>query len=421
MKLLRADLVLAGRPGECFMDGEVLIDGPRIVHAGARGSAPEVPGTEAVGLPGCTLLPGLIDSHVHLGFDRAVDPVTRRSGEGDARLLLRMAENCRKLVSAGVTTARDRGGRDFLETALRDAIEARLAVGPHLVVATRPITNTGGHCWYMGGEADTEEEIRRVARENLRAGADLLKIMATGGNTTPVGAPPWQAQFTAAQIKVAVDEAAMRAKTVAAHAHGAAGIANAVEAGVMTIEHCSFLGRRGPGAPAEVDMSVVARVAERGIYVCPTVSGVVWKIREALGSEWFDSRLSRLSVLRDAGVRIVADTDSGLSLRGIENRMDDYVSGLEVFAAAGWDNASVIEAATVLAAGACGVSEVTGSLDEGKRADLLAVRGDPLARLDDLRQVQLVMVSGSIVTQAGIETAHYLAGCPSSRAYDSGA
>ena len=278
--------------------------------------------------------------------------------------------------------ARDLGGRDFLEIELRSAIEAGLAVGPHLVVATRPITNTGGHCWYMGGEADTEEEIRRVARKNLRAGADLLKIMATGGNTTPVGAPPWQAQFTAAQIKVAVDEAAMRDKTVAAHAHGAPGIANAVEAGVATIEHCSFAGRRGLGAPAEVDMSVVDRVAERGIYVCPTVSGVVWKIREALGSEWFDSRLSRLSVLRDAGVRIVADTDSGLSLRGIENRMDDYVSGLEVFAAAGWDNASVIEAATVLAAGACGVSEVTGSLDKGKRADLLAVRGDPLASLE---------------------------------------
>jgi imidazolonepropionase-like amidohydrolase len=264
MKLLRADLVLTGRPGECFTNGEVLIDGPRIVHAGVRGSAPEVPGTEAVDLPGCTLLPGLIDSHVHLGFDRAVDPVTRRSGEGDARLLLRMAENCRKLVSAGVTTARDLGGRDFLEIALRDAIEAGLTVGPHLVVATRPITNTGGHCWYMGGEADTEADIRRVARENLRAGADLLKIMATGGNLTPVGAPPWQAQFTAAQIKVAVTEAAMRGKTVAAHAHGAAGIANAIEAGVATIEHCTFMGPGGLGGPVEVDMGLVERIADRG-------------------------------------------------------------------------------------------------------------------------------------------------------------
>ena len=404
MKLLRADLVLAGRPGECFMDGEVMIDGPRIVHAGARGSAPEVPGTEVVDLPGCTLLPGLIDSHVHLGFDRAVDPVTRRSGEGDARLLLRMAENCRKLLSAGVTTARDLGGRDFLEIALRDAIEAGLAVGPHLVVATRPITNTGGHCWYMGGEADTEADIRRVARENLRAGADLLKIMATGGNLTPVGAPPWQAQFTVAQIKVAVAEAAMRGKTVAAHAHGAAGIANAVEAGVATIEHCTFMGPGGLGGPVEVDMGLVERIADRGIYVCPTVSGVVWKIRESMGAGWFESWLSRLALFRDSGVRMVAGTDAGFMMRGHENRMDEYLAGLELFAAAGWDQAAVIEAATVLAARACGVGELTGSLEAGKRADLLAVRGNPLTRLDDLRQVQLVMVSGRTVTQSGVDT-----------------
>lgn len=404
MRLLRADLVLTGRLGEVIADGEVLVDGPRIVHVGARDSAPEIPATEVVDLPGCTLLPGLIDSHVHVGFDRTVDPATRRSRETDAHLLLRMAENCRKLLSVGVTTARDLGGRDFLEVELRDAIEAGLTVGPNLIVATRPITHTGGHCWYMGGEADTDEDIRRIARENLRSGADCLKVMATGGNLTPVGCPPWRAQFTAAQIEVAVAEAALRGKTVAAHAHGAEGIANAAEAGVTTIEHCSFAGPGGPGAPRPVDLTVVGRIAARGIYVCPTVSGALWKLRELMSDAWFDTRLSRLAVLREAGVRLVAGTDSGFGLRGIENRMDDYVSGLDVFAAAGWDNAAVIEAATVLAAQACGVGEITGSLDEGKRADLLAVRGNPLAHLDDLRQVRLVMVSGRTVTQADVET-----------------
>ncbi len=123
-----------------------------------------------------------------------------------------------------------------------------------------------------------------------------------------------------------------------------------------------------------------------------------------MGSRWFDSWLSRLSTIRDAGVRIIAGTDSGFRLRGIENRMDDYVSSLEMFAAAGWDAGSAIEAATVLAAEACGVGEVTGSLDEGKRADLLAVRGNPLARLDDLRRVRLVLVSGWAVTQTEVET-----------------
>jgi imidazolonepropionase-like amidohydrolase len=404
MRLLRADLVLTGRPGEVIADGEVLADGPRIVHVGARGSSPEVPATDVVDLPGCTLLPGLIDSHVHLGFDRTVDPASGRSRETDAHLLLRMAENCRKLLSAGVTTARDLGGRDFLEVELRDAVESGLAVGPNLIVATRPITNTGGHCWYMGGEADTDEDIRRVARENLRSGADCLKVMATGGNLTPVGCPPWRAQFTAAQIEVAVAEAALRGKAVAAHAHGAEGIANAAEAGVTTIEHCSFAGPGSPGTPGQIDMAVVSKIADRGIFVCPTVSGVFWKLRESMSEAWFDSRLSRLAVFRGAGVRLVAGTDSGFAMRGIENRMDDYVAGLEVFAAAGWDTAAVIEAATVLAAQACGVGDVTGSLDEGKRADLLAVRGNPLSRLDDLRQVQLVIVSGRPVTQSDVET-----------------
>lgn len=404
MKLLRADLVLTGRPGESFANGEVLIDGARIAHAGPRGSAGQIGDTEVVELPGCTLMPGMIDSHVHLGFDRAVDQVTRRSAESDAHLLLRMAENCRKLLTAGVTTARDLGGRDFLEVELRDAIEAGLAVGPHLVIATRPITRVGGHCWYMGGEADTEQRIRQVARENLRAGADCLKVMATGGNMTPGGAPPWQAQFTAAEIAAVVQEASAHGKAVAAHAHGAAGIANAAEAGVATIEHCSFMDSRGLGAPARVDMSVLERVADRGIYVCPTASGVVWKLRETMSADWFDAWLTRLAAMRGAGVRVIAGTDSGFAMRGIENRMDDYVSGLEVLAAAGWNAAAVIEAATALAARACGLGDVTGSLDRGKRADLLAVAGNPLARLADLRQVRLVMVSGRVVTQADVET-----------------
>ena len=173
------------------------------------------------------------------------------------------------------------------------------------------------------------------------------------------------------------------------------------------LHHLHRLAAPGPGglsAPVQVDMGLVERIADRGIYVCPTVSGVVWKIRESLGSGWFDSWLSRLVLLRDAGVRMVAGTDAGFLMRGHENRMDDYVAGLEVFAAAGWNAAAVIEAATILAAQACGVGDVAGSLDEGKRADLLAVRGDPLTHLDDLRRVELVMVAGRTVTQSGVDT-----------------
>jgi imidazolonepropionase-like amidohydrolase len=315
-----------------------------------------------------------------------------------------MAENARKLLAAGVTTARDLGARDFLDIELRDGIEAGLAVGPHQVCATRPITHSGGHCWYMGGEADNPESIRRVARENLRSGADCLKIMATGGAMTPVGAPPFRAQYSADEIGIAVSEARLRGKFVAAHAHGTEGIANAAAAGVRTIEHCSFTTESTTMLTAGVDPVVMQSLVDHDVCVCPTVSGVSFRMRERLGQQAIDTLLGRLAAMRTAGVKLNAGTDSGFGVLDVENRMDDYVSGLEVFAAAGRDPAAVIEAATVLAAEAIGLGATAGALEAGWRADVIAVRGNPLHSLGDLRQLELVLVSGRNVTQSAIDT-----------------
>ncbi|MBF8194157.1 amidohydrolase family protein [Nonomuraea sp. K274] len=398
MRIIRAAKVLTGRQGEVIVDGEVLVDGSEIVSVGPRGSAGEA--AEVVELPGHTVLPGLVDAHVHLGFDAKVDPVTRRSPESERHLLLRMAENARKLVSAGVTTARDLGARGFLDLALRDAIEEGLAVGPHIVAATRPITLTGGHCWYMGGEADDERAIRRVARENLRAGADCLKVMASGGMMTPGAAPSWVAQYTTEQLRAVVEEAEVRGKGVAAHAHAHAAIRSAVEAGVTTIEHCTFFTPSGHRFDAEL----ADVVATSGTYVCPTVHGVMWRAREVYGPEMLDDWLRGIASMREAGLRLIAGTDSGFGAAGVDNPTDGFVASLEVFAQAGYGNAEIIELATVLAADACGVGEVTGTLAAGKWADLIAVAGDPLERLADLRNLALVLVSGRSVTQAGVDT-----------------
>ncbi|TMR93689.1 amidohydrolase family protein [Nonomuraea basaltis] len=398
MRIIRAARVLTGRPGEVIRDGEVAIDGATIVSAGPRGSAGDA--EEVLDLPGHTVLPGLIDAHVHLGFDDKVDPVTRRSAESDHHLLLRMAENARKLVSAGVTTARDLGGRGFLDLALRNAIEEGLAVGPHLLAATRPITITGGHCWYMGGEADDEPAIRRVARENLRAGADCLKVMASGGQMTPGAPPSWVPQYTTEQIRAIVEEAATRGKGVAAHAHAHNAIRSAVEAGVATIEHCSFFTSSGHRYDAEL----ADVVATSGTYVCPTVHGVFWRLRDTFGPEMIDAWLAGVVAMREAGVRLIAGTDSGFGAAGVDNPTNGYVAGLEVFAHAGFGNAEIVEMATARAADACGVGEVTGTLEAGKRADLIAVRGDPLVRIADLRNLTLVLVSGRAVTQTGVDT-----------------
>jgi imidazolonepropionase-like amidohydrolase len=404
MKLLRASRVLTGRPGEVIESGEVLVDGTRIEGIGPRATCPVDEDVEVVDLPGCTIMPGMIDAHVHLGFDRSIDPRTRTSRESDGHLILRMAENARKLLSAGVTTARDLGGRDFLDVELRNAIDEGMAVGPHLVVATRPITNSGGHCWYMGGEADTADAIRRVARENLRAGADCLKIMATGGGMTPVGPPAWKAQFSVEEIRVAVEEAHLRDKHVAAHAHGTAGIVNAVEAGVRTIEHCSFATPTRSMITGQLDMEAVGRIIEEDVYVCPTVSGVIFRMTDRFTAQDIEVFLARLAAMREAGVKMIAGTDSGFGTVDRENRMDDYAGGLDVFAAAGWDNASIIEAATVLASEAIGIDAVTGSLDVNKRADIIAVRGNPLKELRDVRNVEMVLVSGRNVSQCNVDT-----------------
>ncbi|MEV0159739.1 amidohydrolase family protein [Nonomuraea fuscirosea] len=401
MRIVRAARVLTGRRGEVIADGEVLIDGGRIVSVGPRGSAGEAGEVgEVLELPEHTVLPGLIDAHVHLGFDAQVDPVTRRSPESERHLLLRMAENARKLVSAGVTTARDLGARDFLDLALRDAIEEGLAVGPHIVAATRPITITGGHCWYMGGEADDEAGVRRVARENLRAGADCLKVMASGGLMTPGAPPSWVPQYTTEQLRAVVEEAATRGKGVAAHAHAHAAIRSSLEAGVATIEHCTFFTPSGH----RYDAKLAELIAAAGTYVCPTVHGAFERIRAAHGQEMLDAWLHGISSMREAGVRQIAGTDCGFAAGGVANPADLYVGGLEVFAMAGYGNAEIIELATVLAADACGVGDVTGSLDPGKRADLIAVAGNPLERLADLRDLALVLVSGRSVGQTGVDT-----------------
>ncbi|GAA1031933.1 amidohydrolase family protein [Virgisporangium ochraceum] len=400
LKLIRAATVLTGRSGESIRDGEVLVDGARIAGVGERGSLPVPPQALVLELPGRTILPGLVDAHVHLGFDDRVDAVTGQTAESDPRLLLRMAENARKLVSAGVTLARDLGGRNFLDVALRDSIAAGLTVGPNLLVATRPITPTGGHCWYMGGEADDVAGVRRVARENLRAGADVLKVMASGGQMTAVAPPAWRAQFDVTELRAIVEEAELRGKGVAAHAHAPESIRDVLDAGVTTIEHCTFLTPTGYA----YDPALVDRIAAAGVYVCPTVHGQFQAIRERLGAAPLDDWLQMLVKMRDAGVKLVAGDDCGFHLGDLDKAADDYVGGLEVFELAGFSLAEIVELATVTAAAACGVGDVTGSLDVGKRADLIAEHAGPLVDLAELREVDLVLVAGRAVTQSGVDT-----------------
>ena len=282
MRLYTADALLPGASAEVVHQGGVLIDGGQIVAAGpSEALRPMGPGAEVVDLGAVTLLPGLIDAHVHLGFDGSPDPAARMRAETDAEQLVLMRSSARQLLHAGVTTARDLGARAFLDIAVRDAIARGTADGPRLVTAGRPLTPAGGHCWFMGGECGSAGELRRMVRLHHLMGADLIKVMSTGGFMT-TGSAPWSAQFTLAELSAVTGEAHRLGKRVAAHAHGKEGIARAVAAGVDTIEHCSFAGPDGEFG-SDFDPALAEEIAVAGIFVCPTINVTAPVMRERHG------------------------------------------------------------------------------------------------------------------------------------------
>ncbi|MEW6267559.1 MAG: amidohydrolase family protein [Thermodesulfobacteriota bacterium] len=384
MYLLKAGMLLTGKLNEVIRHGAVIVDGDKIVAVGGQKELAALSGgpVEVIDLPDMTVMPGMIDGHVHLGFDGSDNPVARLKSDTDHQLLLRMGHHARLLLEAGVTTAREMGARGYLDLAIKEAIEGGYAVGPHLLVSTRPITTTGGHCWFMGCECDDYHAVRRAAREHLKAGADWIKIMASGGVMTK-GSAGWICQFDLKEMQGAVDEAHRVGKKIAAHAHGAAGIRNSVEAGVDTIEHCSWRTPEG----YRLEEGTAELIGAKGIYVCSTTSRA-WKHARAEMAP----RFPIVRRMRELGIKFIAGTDAGVNLVPF----NAYVDGLEVLSEIGLTNAEVIEAATSLAADACGIREVTGTLTAGKRADLIAVRGYPLDDLDALRHIVLVMKSGKI-------------------------
>jgi imidazolonepropionase-like amidohydrolase len=368
---------------ESVTDGAVVLGDRTVDWAGPVRALPaEYSSLPRTDYPGSTIMPGLIDSHVHLAFDGGPNPAARMRAETDEQQLMLMLHSARELLGVGVTTARDLGARGYLAVAVRDAIAAGLARGPRLVVAASPITVTGGHCWFMGGEADSEDDLRRLVRTHHKHGADLIKVMSTGGFMT-TGSAPWYAQFTSAQLAVIVEEAARVDKPVAAHAHGIEGIRRAVEAGVTTIEHCSFVTETNERQFSE---PLAAKIAERGMFVCPTISGAAPYIAELAGIEVG----AHVKPLHEMGVRIIAGTDAGVD----NNPHHQYVGGLEHLVTLGFQPAQVLAMATTEAAAALGLGAITGRLAPGYEADLIVVRGDPQADIAALRELHRVVGRG---------------------------
>ncbi|WP_244328598.1 amidohydrolase family protein [Streptomyces marokkonensis] len=393
--LITAGRVVAGPHSQVLADGAVLVRDGVIADTGPRR---EVESRAPAGVPrhdhpDGTLLPGLVDAHVHLALDAGPDPVTALCGADDATVAKGIAERALGLLSTGVTTVRDLGDRNGLVTEFRDAVGAGRLPGPRVLAAGTPLTAPGGHCWFLGGEVSGEDAVRALVRRNVERGADLVKVMATGGGITKGGPPIWAPQFTAGELRAVVEEAARAGLPVAAHAHGTEGIVAAVAAGVSTIEHCTWVDRDG----FRLLDDVVDEIAARDIRVCPAASPDWRGFAERCGAERAAEMFGGIRRMRERGVRLLTGTDAGVS-RAV---FDDFVSSLEFFAHLGCTPAEIVDLATCQTAEAIGLRGVTGRLLPGLRADLLVVGGDPLTDLQALRRVRLVMADGRVHTPGG--------------------
>jgi imidazolonepropionase-like amidohydrolase len=385
MMLYTAHHVLNTKPLSILENGAVLELEGNIAWVGPLAAFPwgEYPeDLQIKDLGDVTLMPGLIDAHVHLAFDGGPAPVARMMAENDARQVALMLRSARELLSVGVTTARDLGARGYLDTSVRDAIAAGEARGPRMLTAGAPLTVTGGHCWFMGAEVDTEDDVRKMVRQHHKMGVDVIKVMSTGGFMT-AGSAPWFAQFIESQLRAAVDEAHRVGMRVAAHAHGIEGIQRALAAGVDTLEHCSFVHADGSKA---FDEELGKAIAASGTYVSPTYNFRAMEMSKAMGITEDPAFL----MLHRLGAKIIASTDSGID----NTPHHGYVGGLVGMEAAGLTPDEVILAATLTAAEALGLADTVGQLAPGFAADLIAVRGNPRESVAALHELVFVATNG---------------------------
>ena len=397
--VLTADAMVDAKTGRMIEDPAItIVDG--VITAVATGEAPQVEGAEYIDLAGLTILPGMIDMHVHLTSDSDIHGY-RRLAISDERATITGVVNAETTLMAGFTTVRNVGAGSFGDVALRDAIADGDVPGPRLFVSGPPIGITGGHCsdenllppeYEASGEgvADGPWAARAMVRKNRKFGVDLIKTCSTGGvlsKGTKVGAP----QYTLEELTARVDEAHSHGLKVASHAHGAEGIVNALKAGVDTIEHASFIDDEGirlaraNGAYLSMDIYVTEFILGEG-----EAAGI---LPESLEKERLVGQTQRdnFRAAHEAGVKMVFGTDAGVYPHGDNARQ---LSRMVTF---GMTSAEAIQAATVNAADALGQSGKVGIIAEGAFADIIAVSGNPLADISLLEDVAFVMKGGEVV------------------------
>jgi imidazolonepropionase-like amidohydrolase len=392
---LSVSRLIDGLGGPVLTDAALLTESDRIVEVGVEASVPRPEDCLELTFPDTTALPGLIDVHVHLTVSWEAErerTIEQYVGETDGDLIARAAGTAERLLRVGVTSAFSCGERRAPAFAVRDAIARGVILGPRLLVAGPPLTPSGGHCFWMGGEVDGSDAIRVAVRQLLEDGADVIKVMATGGYATP-STDPAEAAFPVDVLAAAADEAHRLGRRVTAHAHGVSGMRNAVRAGLDSIEHASMSGASGTWT---FDQALANEMADRGIRAVPSIAadtrsqlgrGPGWTNLSVPEAFWVRTRMSNARRLREAGVALIVGTD------GTDFQEAMHLE-LEAFNAIGFDPVTAIRAATLDAAGHLGIDRLTGSLEQGKVADVLIVEGAADRDIRALRRPRLVLAGG---------------------------
>jgi len=394
--LVRAGHLLDVTTGAELADETIIVSGDKVVGVAATAATPAGAGDTVVDLSKLYVLPGLIDVHTHLTMATNFDPYWELTMT-PAKAGIIGVENAKVTLEAGFTTVRNVGADDFADVALRDEVNAGRVPGPHMQVSGPPLSITGGHMdnnllpmeYHDKGQgvADGIAEVQHMVRQNIKYGADLIKIGATGGVLSK-GDDPQASQYTLEEMQAIVADAHRLGRKVAAHAHGAQGILWATQAGVDSIEHGSYM-----------DDACIAAMKAHGTYFVPTAYLIDWVQQYGNLPALYQQKMKDVSAVAKAnavkairaGVKVALGTDAAVYPHGLNaHEVDVYVNQF------GMTPLEAIRTGTVNAADLMGWSDKVGSIAPGKWADVIAVEGDPLKDVKTLEKVVFVMKAGVV-------------------------
>jgi len=400
--LVRAGHVLDVKTGKVADAQTIVVLGDTIQSIAPSSSVSAQAGDEVIDLGGMTVMPGLIDVHTHLTMNPDFDPYHELTST-DAKEAINGVVNAKATLLAGFTSVRNVGAGDYTDVDLRDAINAGQVPGPRMLVSGPALGITGGHCddnllpvqYHQVGDgvADGIAEVQHKVRQNIKYGADLIKICATGGVLSK-GDDPQASQYTLEEMQAIVADAHRLGRKVAAHAHGAQGILWASKAGVDSIEHGSY-----------INDEAIAEMKKNGTYLVPTLYLEDWQIEKGSLPQFYHQKMVDVSAVAksnikhaiEAGVKIALGTDAAVYPHGLNaHELDVYVNQMGMTALA------ALQTATVNAAELMGWSRKTGTLEAGKWADMIAVGRNPLEDVRVLQDVTFVM-KGGVVYKGGMK------------------